>query len=70
MVCCGVAKVLHRTRTRNTRFGNTAGIPVPVANPNAHMTCLNCLIELTFNLACILILANILIFLPHQILLS
>jgi hypothetical protein len=28
------AKVQHRTRTRGTRFGSTAGIPVPVQNPN------------------------------------
>lgn len=26
-------KVHYRTRTRSTRFGNTAGIPVPVRNP-------------------------------------
>jgi hypothetical protein len=34
---CGygaVCKVAHRTRTRATRFGNTAGLPAPVANPN------------------------------------
>ena len=28
---CG--KVPHRTRTRATRFGNTAGFPVPVPIP-------------------------------------
>ena len=28
------AKVDYRTRTRTTRFGNTAGIPVPVLNPS------------------------------------
>ena len=27
------AKVQHRTRTRNTRFGNTVGISVPMTNP-------------------------------------
>ena len=27
------AKVQHRTRTHGTRFGNTAGKPVPVQNP-------------------------------------
>ena len=31
------AKIQNRTRTRGTRFGNTAGIPVPVLNPN-HFT--------------------------------
>jgi len=29
------AKVHYRTRTRSTRFGNTAGIPVPVRNPKS-----------------------------------
>ena len=28
------AKVHYRTRTRSTRFGNTAGKPVPVAIPS------------------------------------
>jgi len=28
------AKVDNRTRTRATRFGITAGLPVPVPNPN------------------------------------
>ena len=27
------AKMQHRTRTRDTRFGRTAGLPVPVRNP-------------------------------------
>ena len=27
------AKIQYRTRTRVTRFGNTAGFPVPVLNP-------------------------------------
>ena len=27
------AKIEYRTHTRDTRFGNTAGLPVPVANP-------------------------------------
>ena len=27
------AKVTYRTRTRDTRFGNTAGKPIPVAKP-------------------------------------
>ena len=33
---CGVlqcGKNQNRTRTRVTRFGNTAGLPVPVLNP-------------------------------------
>ena len=33
---CGMlryAKIEYRTRTRDTRFGNTAGLPVPVLNP-------------------------------------
>ena len=29
------AKVQHHTRTRGTRFGNTAGKPVPVRNPRS-----------------------------------
>jgi len=28
------AKVQHHTRTRNTRFGNTMGISVPMTNPS------------------------------------
>lgn len=28
------AKVTYRTRTRDTRFGNTAGKPIPVAKPS------------------------------------
>ena len=28
------AKMQHRTRTRDTRFGRTTGLPVPVRNPN------------------------------------
>ena len=28
------AKIQNRTRTRITRFGNTAGLPVPVLNPS------------------------------------
>ena len=28
------AKMQHRTRTRVTRFGRTAGLPVPVRNPS------------------------------------
>ena len=28
------AKVQHRTRTRTTRLGNTAGFSVPVPNPS------------------------------------
>jgi hypothetical protein len=27
------AKVHYRTRTRTTRFGNTAGFPIPVTSP-------------------------------------
>jgi hypothetical protein len=27
------AEIHYRTRTRTTRFGKTAGIPVPVPNP-------------------------------------
>jgi hypothetical protein len=34
MRCARCAKIQYRTRTRVTRFGNTAGIPVPVRNPN------------------------------------
>jgi len=30
------AKIQYRTHTRVTRFGNTAGIPVPMQNPNCH----------------------------------
>ena len=28
------AKIQYRTHTRGTRFGNTAGFPVPVRNPS------------------------------------
>ena len=33
------AKIQYRTRTRVTRFGNTAGIPVPVRNPRLWHPC-------------------------------
>ena len=42
------AKVHTRTRTRDTRFGNTAGFPVPVANP-MDLGCLHGCINKTFN---------------------
>jgi hypothetical protein len=32
--CVAVSKYGYRTRNRDTRFGNTAGFPVPVPNPN------------------------------------
>jgi hypothetical protein len=32
------AKNQNRTRTRDTRFGNTAGLPIPVFNPNKGYT--------------------------------
>jgi hypothetical protein len=38
---CGIlrcAKVTYRTRTRDTRFGNTAGKPVPVAKPRYNLS--------------------------------
>ena len=38
---CGygaVSKFGHRTRTRATRFGNTAGLPAPMANPTLIVT--------------------------------
>jgi hypothetical protein len=33
------AKVHYRTRTRGTRFKNTAGLPVPVLNPSSVTGC-------------------------------
>jgi len=30
------AKIQYRTRTRGTRFGNTAGLPVPMLNPKKY----------------------------------
>jgi hypothetical protein len=38
---CGygaVSKSGTRTRTRDTRFGNTAGLPAPAANPSLKQT--------------------------------
>ena len=32
--CVAVSKYGYRTRNRDTRFGNTAGFPIPVLNPN------------------------------------
>ena len=32
------AKIKHHTRTRATRFGITAGLPIPVPNPTHHGT--------------------------------
>ena len=52
------AKNQNRTRNRGTRFKSTAGLPVPVLNPNKGRVMQNCLAACNFNLGFIYIFSG------------